>query len=138
MSLSRGQLLSHYKILKHLGGGGMGEIYLVEDTKLGREVVLKLLPPDFATDSTRMRRFTQEAKAASALNHPNVAHLYELGEADGFHFIIMEYVAGKTVLEECNTHKPNLERILDMAIQIADALDEAHSNGILHRDIKPS
>lgn len=138
MSLSSGQLLSHYKILKHLGGGGMGEIYLVEDTKLGREVVLKLLPPDFATDSTRMRRFTQEAKAASALNHPNVAHLYELGEADGFHFIIMEYVAGKTILEECNTEKPNFEKILNMAIQIADALDEAHSNGILHRDIKPS
>src|ERR1700716_1526321 len=95
--LSANTTLSHYRILSKIGAGGMGEVYLAQDTKLDRKVALKILPADLATNKDRMRRFVQEAKAAAALNHPNIAHIYEIGEADGVHFISMEYIEGKTL-----------------------------------------
>src|SRR5262245_7736023 len=130
--------LSHYRVVSRIGAGGMGEVYLARDTRLDRTVALKILPADVATDPERMRRFVQEAKAASALSHPNVAHIYEIGEANGTNFIAMEYVEGKTLDAKLKGRALDSAETLEIALQVADALDEAHSKGITHRDIKPS
>ncbi|MBI3473193.1 MAG: serine/threonine protein kinase [Candidatus Solibacter usitatus] len=129
-----GSRLSHYQILDKLGEGGMGAVYRARDTELDRTVAIKVLPPEFARDQERLRRFVQEAKAASALNHPNVAVIYGIGEADGVHFIAMEYVEGKTL----RGYKGDVAGVVSLAIQIAGALDAAQSKGITHRDIKPA
>ena len=136
MSILSGKILAHYEIVSPLGAGGMGEVYLARDTLLERLVALKFLPLEISNDPQRLRRFTQEARAASALNHPNIAHIYELGEADGARFIAMEYVEGKQLDQKINHSPLRIAEILQIAPQIADALSEAHSKGIIHRDIK--
>jgi len=138
MTIPSGKVLAHYEIISPLGAGGMGEVYLARDTLLDRLIALKLLPFEISSDAQRLRRFTQEAKAASALNHPNIAHIYELGEADGGRFIAMEYVEGKPLDQKINRCPLRVAEILQIAPQIADALSEAHSKGIIHRDIKAS
>ena len=133
-------ILSHYRILSKLGEGGMGEVFLAEDTRLRRKVALKVLPPEVAQDSGRMARFLQEARAASALSHPNAAHIYEIGEASGAHFLAMEYIEGETLearLSGVGDPLPMTE-IAGIAAQVADALEAAHARGIVHRDIKPA
>src|SRR5216117_1450793 len=110
--LSPGTSLSHYRIVSKLGAGGMGEVYLAQDTKLDRKVALKFLPAEVAAYQDRMRRFVQEAKAAAVLNHPNIAHIYEIGEADGTHFISMEYVDGDTLNEKIHRDKAPLQKLL--------------------------
>src|SRR5262245_1663026 len=115
-----GDKLGHYSILKRLGSGGMGQVYLAKDTNLERTVAIKILPPEVASDPERMRRFVQEAKTASALNHPNVANIYELGESEGISFIAMEYVDGETLESQLKTPLEN-DELLDIATQIADA-----------------
>ncbi|MGI8811112.1 MAG: protein kinase domain-containing protein [Pyrinomonadaceae bacterium] len=134
---SPGERLSHYKIISAIGSGGMGVVYLAEDTTLERRVALKILPPEFAADKDRMSRFVREAKSASSLNHPNIITIYEIGETDGTHFIAAEYVAGETVHLRFKRLQPELQTTLDIAIQVASALDAAHRAGIIHRDIKP-
>ena len=129
--------MNHFQLLSLLGRGGMGEVYLAEDTRLGRKVALKLLPAEFTSDADRLRRFTQEAKAASALNHPNILTVHEIGEADGAHYIVTEYIDGCTLRERMQAVKPNLPDVVDVAIQVAKALEAAHTAGIVHRDIKP-
>jgi serine/threonine-protein kinase len=138
MTIPSGKVLAHYEILSPLGAGGMGEVYLARDTLLDRLVAVKFLPVEISSDPQRLRRFTQEAKAASALNHPNIAHIYELGEADGARFIAMEYVEGKPLDQKINRSPLRISEILQIAPQIADALSEAHTKGIIHRDIKAS
>lgn len=133
-----GQSISHYKIVSLLGKGGMGEVYRARDTQLDRIVALKILPADVATDAERMRRFVSEAKAASALNHPHVATIYEIGEANDISFIAMEYVEGQALAAKINGTPLAIKEIVEIGSQIADALDEAHSKGITHRDIKPA
>jgi serine/threonine protein kinase len=138
MALTIGTQLGSFEITALLGKGGMGEVYRAQDTRLDRTVALKILPAEMAADPDRMRRFIQEAKAASALSHSNVAHIHEIGEADGTNFIAMEYVEGQTLDAKLRGHRLETPAIVDIAAQIADALDEAHSRGITHRDIKPS
>src|SRR5215510_4116832 len=133
-----GQSLGSYQILSRLGAGGMGEVYQARDARLERTVALKILPAEVAVDAERMRRFVREAKAASALNHPHVATIYEIGEANGVNFIAMEYVEGQTLAARINSHPLKVNEIVGIGSQIADALDEAHSKGITHRDIKPA
>ncbi len=135
--LSNDYRIAHYCIVKQIGAGGMGEVYLAEDTKLDRKVALKILPPEFAEDKDRMNRFVREAKSASALNHPNIITIYEINEFEGTHFIATEFIDGKTLSEYAKSNPLNLKSALEIAIQIASALDEAHSAGIVHRDIKP-
>jgi len=132
-----GQLIAHYRIVAPLGRGGMGEVYLARDTKLERSVALKFLPSDVASDKERMRRFTQEAKAAAALNHPNIAHIYEIGETAATHFIAMEYVDGVTLSEKIHRVKTPLGQLLKYLTQVAEGLGKAHAAGIVHRDLKP-
>jgi serine/threonine protein kinase/Tfp pilus assembly protein PilF len=132
-----GTEISHYKIINLLGAGGMGEVYLAEDTKLGRKVALKILPTAFAEDADRMSRFVREAKSASALNHPNIITIHEIGESDGTHFIATEFIDGKTLNEYAKSGPLSFKSALEIAIQMASALDEAHSAGIVHRDLKP-
>jgi len=132
-----GRQLGAYQILSTLGAGGMGVVYRARDTRLGRIVAIKVLPPAVASDGERMRRFVREARLASALNHPNVATIYEIGEADGLHFIAMEYVEGETLQARIRGRRFELAEIIEIGLQISDALDEAHTKGITHRDIKP-
>src|SRR5215510_1115580 len=133
-----GQSLGSYQILSRLGAGGMGEVYCARDNRLDRTVALKILPVEVAADAERMRRFVREAKAASALNHPHVVTIYEIGEAGGVNFIAMEYIEGQTLATEINGHPLKVSEIVEIGSQIADALDEAHSKGITHRDLKPA
>jgi Serine/threonine protein kinase len=135
-TLEGGQIFAHYRIAKPLGTGGMGEVYLAADTKLGRNVALKILPFGATRNPESVLRFEQEARAASALNHPNIAHIYEIGESEGVHFIAMEYVEGVSLGDKINGCPLSIAEAVRLGIQMADALDEAHSRGIVHRDIK--
>ncbi len=132
-----GREIGHYKIIELLGKGGMGEVFLAQDTKLDRKVALKILPLEFSEDNDRMSRFVREAKSASALNHPNIITIYEIGESDGTHFIATEFIDGKTLNDFKKVNPLNYKSALEISIQIASALDEAHHAGIVHRDIKP-
>ena len=137
MSLAPGTKLGRYEIRSQLGAGGMAEVYLAEDAQLRRLVALKILPTDLATNQDRMRRFIQEAQAAAALNHPNVAHIYEIGEHDGMHFIAMEFVDGVTLREKIHRQQAELRKLLQYLQQVTEGLAKAHASGIVHRDLKP-
>src|SRR5262249_33189305 len=129
--------LSHYRIVSKLGAGGMGEVYLAQDAKLDRKVALKVLPGDVASNRDRMERFVREAKAAAALNHPNIAHIYEIGESEGTHFIAMEFIDGVTLREKIHREGASLSKLLKYLTQVAEGLTKAHAAGIVHRDLKP-
>src|SRR5437870_12246624 len=136
MALPAGTKLGRYEIRSKIGEGGMGEVYLAQDTKLDRKVALKILPAEVAANQERMRRFTQEAKAAAALNHPHIAHIYEIGESDKVNFIAMEFIDGVTLRMKI-FRGADLRKLLRYLQQVAEALANAHAAGIVHRDLKP-
>ncbi len=135
--MKTGTIINQYKIISAIGKGGMGEVYQAQDSKLGRKVALKILPSEFAEDKARMSRFVQEAQAAAALNHPHIAHVYEIGEADNIHYIAMEFVDGITLRDAMHKNKTDLKRLLKYMAQSAEGLAKAHAAGIVHRDLKP-
>ncbi|MCP3958922.1 MAG: serine/threonine protein kinase, partial [bacterium] len=133
-----GRSLSHYEILSQLGQGGMGQVYLAQDTTLDRKVALKVLPPELATGRGRRARFEREAKAIAALNHPNIVTIYSVEEAEGLQFLTLEWVDGETLAETLKAGPMEVTRILELATTLAEALRAAHERGISHRDLKPS
>src|SRR5438132_1680413 len=137
MHIEAGTKLGRYEIRSKIGAGGMGEVYLAHDTKLDRRVALKILPADVAAHPDRMKRFVQEARAASALNHPNIITIYEIDETDSGHFIATEFIDGETLGHHIRSAPMRLGDVLDVGLQIASALSAAHTAGIVHRDIKP-
>src|SRR5262245_32594119 len=132
-----GQCISHYQILSRLGAGGMGEVYLAEDLKLARKVAIKFLPPSLTADEEARRRLMHEARAAAALDHPNICTIHEVGDEDGRSFIVMQYIEGETLAARIARERLELRQALAIAIQVAEALQEAHQHRIIHRDIKP-
>ncbi|HKV37658.1 MAG TPA: serine/threonine-protein kinase, partial [Blastocatellia bacterium] len=133
-----GRTILHYRVEERLGSGGMGEVYRAFDTKLGREVALKLLPASYQYDEDRRGRFLREARAASSLRSPNVAAIYDIGEYEGSSFLVMEYVQGELLSDRIQRGTLSPEDAIDIAMQVANALEDAHSSGIVHRDIKSS
>jgi serine/threonine protein kinase len=136
--MEAGLAVAQYRVVSRLGSGGMGEVFLAYDTKLDRHVALKILSRRFATDPSRLRRFTLEARTIASLNHPNIAHVYDLGESEGTCFIAMEYVDGQSLASRLAAGPCTIGEILSIGIQIAEALAEAHEKGVVHRDIKPA
>ncbi|MEJ7700656.1 MAG: serine/threonine-protein kinase [Pyrinomonadaceae bacterium] len=137
-NLAGGHSLGHYRILQKLGAGGMGEVFLAEDVRLDRKVALKILPEHISTGADGLNRFIQEAKSASALNHPNIITVFDIGEFEGKHFIAVEFIDGQTLRERVNqAGRISFDEILSICIQTAEALSAAHAAGIIHRDIKP-
>src|SRR5438445_1433597 len=137
MTIAAGTKLGRYEIRSKIGEGGMGEVYLAEDAELHRKIALKLLPSEVAAHPDRMRRFKQEATAAAALNHPNIAHIYEIGEQRGVNFIAMEFIDGESLREKIHHERTELRKLLRYLQHAAEGLAKAHSAGIIHRDLKP-
>ena len=138
MAIIPGTKFGRYEIRSQLGAGGMGQVYLAEDTQLGRRVAIKLLPPETLSDEQARRRLVREAQAAAKLDHPNICAIYEVGEEDGRSFIAMQYVEGETLDARMKRKPLDLAESLAISVQVADALAEAHAHGIMHRDVKPS